>query len=106
MRDFRILFSISILLMLSQTNQYNTRSIPIEIPIPKKSINREDFLDNNVGFDETDYKLDFNFNDPSKFSPPNNWTGRLKTRIKQSTFDDTKCRVINSFVVSVPISKN
>ena len=95
--------------MLSQTNQYNnSRSIPIEIPIPipKKSINKEDFLDTNVRFDETDYKLDFNFNDPSKFSPPNNWTGRLKSRIKQSTFDDTKCRVINSFVVSVPISKN
>lgn len=88
------------------TNLYNNRSIPIEIPIPKKSINKDNFLHNNVLFDETDYKLDFNFNDPSKFSPPNNWTGRLKTRIKQSTFDDTKCRVINSFVASVPISKN
>ena len=28
------------------------------------------------------YKLDFNIFDPSKFSPPNEWTTRLKNRIR------------------------
>ena len=89
--------------MLSQNTTTNC-SVPIEIP--KKSINKEDFLNHKSCFDENDYKLDFNFNDPSKFSPPNNWTGRLKTRIKKSTFDDTKCEVFNSFIVPVSINKN
>ena len=34
-----------------------------------------------------DYKLDFNKFDPSKFSPPNDWTIRLKTRLKK--YNDT-----------------
>ena len=35
----------------------------------------------------SDYKLDFNKFDPSKFSPPNDWTLRLQTRLKK--YNDT-----------------
>lgn len=83
------------------------KSINQSLPINKtnNSINKDEILNKNFGLDENDYKLDFNFNDPSKFSPPNNWTCRLKTRIKSATYNESKNNVINTFIV-VPVHKN
>ena len=66
------------------------KSEPINIPININSNrindkNSDIILDtkNNILEDDNNYKLDFNQFDPSKFSPPNAWALRLKTRLKQ-----------------------
>jgi len=65
----------------NNNNYYNKKTIIIN--------NTDDFgnekSDNKNEI--SDYKLDFNKFDPSKFSPPNDWTLRLQTRLKK--YNDT-----------------
>ena len=42
--------------------------------------------ENKLNNNNIDYKLDFNKFDPSKFSPPDNWTLRLKTRLNNYNY--------------------
>ena len=84
-------------MLSTQNNKYSLKvSQPIDI-INNNSqyINNIDSVDridrynfNNQyksNSDNANYKLDFNKFDPSKFSPPDDWTLRLKTRIKNYT---------------------
>lgn len=41
---------------------------------------------NKLNNNNIDYKLDFNKFDPSKFSPPDNWRLRLKTRLNNYNY--------------------
>lgn len=66
--------------MLSIKNNKNIKpSEPIDI-INKSNVS---LLQNNILKNTIDYKLDFNKFDPSKFSPPDNWKNRLKSRLKK-----------------------
>lgn len=83
--------------MLSIKNNNNIKhSEPINI-INKTNIR---LLDDNILNTNIDYKLDFNKFDPSKFSPPDNWKNRLKTRLQNYDDINKNLDFINYFLDS------
>lgn len=60
-----------------------TKTLPINIINNIYEYDVDSLTDqNNLDDNSSLYKLDFNIFDPSKFSPPNEWTTRLKNRIR------------------------
>ena len=92
-------------MLLQNENKNIKKTKPVEIPnlksvkviskaLPINIINNIYEYDgnslteqNNLDNKSSLYKLDFNIFDPSKFSPPNEWTTRLKNRIKSYNDD-------------------
>ena len=66
---------------VDRIDRYNFNNIDSVDRIDRYNFNNQ-YKSNS---DNANYKLDFNKFDPSKFSPPDDWTLRLKTRIKNYT---------------------
>ena len=64
------------------SNPIIEKSKPIDIPKINKNLDNK-FYDDFNKKNNDNYKLDINQFDPSKFSTPNAWALRLKTRLKE-----------------------
>ena len=76
------------MLSYKHSNIIIEKSKPIDIPKKNKNLDSKFYDDFNKNIEinkknNDNYKLDINQFDPSKFSPPNTWALRLKTRLKE-----------------------